>query len=97
VEEVGDRGLCEGSTEEHRGPDIRLFPPIEVAIAIPARAGQVLADLRVVVAHHAASGPLAFADETVEQFLQLAGRGEVVQVEQGSAIQNGVADLDYTT
>src|SRR5208282_861912 len=48
---VGGQGLFEAPAEDHRGPGILLPPSVEVAIAIAARAAQVLADLRVAIDH----------------------------------------------
>jgi hypothetical protein len=38
--------LFEAAAEQHGGPDIFLLPAIEIAMAITARAGQVLGDRR---------------------------------------------------
>src|ERR1035441_167673 len=44
--------LFEAAAEEHGGPDVFLLPAIEIAMAITARAGQVLGNLGVAVIHH---------------------------------------------
>src|ERR1019366_6221735 len=44
--------LFEAAAEEHGGANILLLPAIEVAMAVTARAGQVLGDLGVAVVHH---------------------------------------------
>ena len=49
--EKGTQSLFEGAAEQHRGPGVLLLPAIEIAVPIPPRAGEVLADLGVAVGH----------------------------------------------
>ena len=51
--EESSQGLLEGSAEKHNGTCVFLFPAIEVAMFVAARATQVLADLGVAVGHFA--------------------------------------------
>ena len=92
--EVRGQGLLEGATEEHGGAGVFLPPAVEVAIPVAARAAEVLADLGVAVGHQATSDPVFIAGSGT-QFRPLAGRSEAVEVEQGSAVDGGVADLDH--
>src|SRR5439155_25931941 len=57
AEEVGSQSPFERSAEEHGGSRILLLPAIEIAMAIAARAGQVLADLGLPLEHQATSEP----------------------------------------
>ena len=61
--EVGGQGLLEGTTEQHRCPGVFLFPAVQVAIPVAARAAEVLADLGVAVGHQATSDPVFFKQE----------------------------------
>ncbi len=63
----GGQRLFEGAPEQHRRAGIFLLPAIEVAIAIPPRAGKVLADLGVAVGHQATCGLSRFAGESSSQ------------------------------
>src|SRR5271166_6609709 len=51
VTKQGSQCLFEAAAEEHGGAGVFLLPAIEVAMAITARAGQVLGDLGVTVSH----------------------------------------------
>jgi len=53
--EIGREGFLKGSAEQHCGSGVFLPPAVEVAIAVTARAAEVLADLSVAVVHHATS------------------------------------------
>ena len=82
----------EGATEEHRRPRVLLLPAIEIAMPIAPRTGEVLADLGVAVGH---SGHLRVVQICGGEFFPAAGRGKTVQPEQGSAVEDDVADLDH--
>src|SRR5205823_502105 len=56
-----------GATEEHCCPGILLLPPIQIAMPIAPRAGEVLADLGVTVRHEATCGLSRFAGESSSQ------------------------------
>ncbi len=94
-------GLFEAAAEKHGGPDIFFLPAIEIAMAITARAGQVLGDLGVAVGHCCYPLPSACltvacrrnADMSVDQFFPLAGRGKAIEIHQRDAVDDGVADL----
>src|SRR6266571_5273941 len=49
--EVGTQSLFKAATENHRCPGFFFPPPIQVTVAIAARATQVLTDLRVAIDH----------------------------------------------
>src|SRR5208283_2711222 len=53
VAEQSRHRLFEAAAEEHGGSDIFFLPAIEIAMAITARASQVLGDLGVAVGHRA--------------------------------------------
>ena len=61
--EVGGQSLLKGATEQHRRPGVFLFPAVQVAIPVAARAAEVLADLGVAVDHQATSDPVFFKHE----------------------------------
>ena len=65
-------------------------------MAIAARAGEVLADLGVAVGHFDASHTARLAGDALESCSHSTGRRETVEVEQGSAVHDRVADLDDT-
>ena len=73
VAEQGRHRLLEAATEQHGGANVLLLPAIEVAMAVTARAGQVLRDLGVAVIHHDA---LCFS-------AQLLPLGQTVGMRQG--------------
>src|ERR1017187_1422667 len=52
VTEESCHSLREAAAEEHGGPNIFFLPAIQIAMAITARAGQVLGNLGVAVIHH---------------------------------------------
>src|SRR5438045_5165057 len=54
---VSSHGLLEGSAEQHGGPSVLLFPAIEVAMLVAARAGEILTNLGVAVGHDDTSDP----------------------------------------
>src|SRR5262245_22160610 len=61
--EIGGESLFEGPAKQHSGAGVLLFPGVEIAIPVAARAREVLANLRVAVGHQATSGlPLARVD-----------------------------------
>src|SRR5712692_7078698 len=49
--EVGTQSFLKAATEDHRCPCFLFPPPIQVAVAIAARAAKILADLRVAIDH----------------------------------------------
>src|SRR5713226_2055280 len=49
---VGTQGFFKTATEDHRCPCLFFTPPIQVTVAIAARAANVLTDLRVAIDHH---------------------------------------------
>src|SRR5205814_2684643 len=51
----GGQSAFKSAPEEHGGPGVFLFPAIEIAMTVAARAGEVLADLGVAVDHEATS------------------------------------------
>src|SRR5205823_6063898 len=55
--EIGAECLLKGSPEEHSGPGVFLLPAIQIAVPVPARAVQVMADLGIGVGHQATSEP----------------------------------------
>src|SRR2546425_9042321 len=57
AQEVGGQSAFKGAPEEHGCPGVFLFPAIEIAMTVAARASQVLADLGVAVYHQATSDP----------------------------------------
>ena len=63
----GAQGSFEGAAEQHRCPGVLLLPAIEIAMPIPPRAGEVLADLGVAVGHQATCGLSRFAGESSSQ------------------------------
>src|SRR6266404_3423516 len=48
---VGAESFLKAAPEDHRCPRLLFPPPIQVAVAIAARAAQVLTDLRVAIDH----------------------------------------------
>src|SRR6266571_397246 len=48
---VGTQSLFKAATEDHRCPGLFFPPPIQVTVAVAARAAQVLTDLRVAIDH----------------------------------------------
>ena len=100
VTEQSRHRLLEAAAEKHGGANIFLLPAIEIAMAVTARAGQVLGNLGVAVVHHDAlflPRALTVASrrdgDGSGQFFPLAGRGEAVEVHQRDAVDHGVADL----
>src|SRR6516164_11265286 len=92
--EVGRESLFEGPAKEHRGPGVFLAPAIEVAMAVTTRTAQILADLGVAVGQVRPLGAVVFRccrRQGRSQTSPLAGGGEAVKVEQGSAVLGGVA------
>ena len=65
-------------------------------MAIAARAGEVLADLGVAVGHLDASHTARLAGDALETRSHSTSRRETIEIEQGSAVHDGVADLDDT-
>src|SRR5579864_236309 len=51
--EVSTQSLFEGSAEEHGSAGVSLLPAVQIAMPVPARAVQVMADLSVRVGHEA--------------------------------------------
>src|SRR6266404_5331942 len=51
LRKVGTKSLFKAPTEDHRCSGLFFTPAIQVAVAIAARAAQVLADLRVAIDH----------------------------------------------
>jgi hypothetical protein len=85
--------LFESATEEHRCPGIFLFPAVEIAIPIPPRTGEVLADLRVAICH---SSHLWIVQVRGGKFFPTTGGCESVESEQRSSVDYDWADLDDT-
>ena len=54
---VSRHGLLKGPPKQHGRPGVFLFPAVEVAMLVAARAGQVLADLGIAVGHEDTSDP----------------------------------------
>src|ERR1039457_2114887 len=73
------QGLFECAPEQHRRPCVLLLPAVEIAIPIPPRAGEVLADLCVAVSH---LGHLRIVEVCGRQFLPTTGRRESLESEQ---------------
>ena len=48
---IGAQSLFESAAEQHRRSCVLFLPAIEIAMAIPPRAGEVLTDLGVAVGH----------------------------------------------
>src|SRR6266704_4027141 len=48
---VGPKSFVKAATEDHRCPGLFFPPPIQVTVAVAARAAQVLTDLRVAIGH----------------------------------------------
>src|SRR5439155_14020362 len=48
---VGAESLFKAAAKDHRCPCLFFLPPIQVAVAIAARAAKILADLRVAIDH----------------------------------------------
>src|SRR5216683_1739018 len=48
---VGTESFFKAATKDHRRPRLFFPPPIQVTVAIAARAAQVLTDLRVAIDH----------------------------------------------
>src|SRR5436190_17217337 len=53
--EVSSKSLFEGASKEHGGPGVLLLPAVEIAMAVFARAAQVLTDLGVAKGGHEAT------------------------------------------
>src|SRR5882762_10149077 len=51
LSKVGAQSFLKAATEDHRCPCLFFPPSIQIAVAIAARAAQVLADLRVAIDH----------------------------------------------
>ncbi len=96
--EQGGHCLFEGTAEQHGGPEVFLLPAIEVAVAVTARAGQILGNLGVAVGHRdIPSLPASRARASfvcgrewgeAEKFLPLAGGSEAVEVHQRNSVYN---------
>ena len=93
--EVGSHRLLEGPTEEHGCPSVFLFPAIEVAMLVAARAGQILADLRVAVSHEDTSDPRGSLSVKTGELFPPGRRREAVEVEDRDAVHRDFADLDH--
>ena len=61
-------------------------------MAIAPRAGQILADLRVAVGHQATCEPSRLEGR---KFFPATGGGKTIQPEQGSAVEDDMADLHH--
>ena len=92
--EEGAQSLFEGATEQHCCPGVLLFPAVQIAMPIPARAGEVLADLGVAVGHHATCGLSRLVAGVDSSSHRLAGANPS-KSEQGGAVENDVADFDH--
>src|SRR5438876_10925139 len=53
---VSTESFFKTSTEDHRCPCFFFLPPIQVAVAIAAKAAKILADLRVAINHRCRLG-----------------------------------------
>src|SRR6266702_2007653 len=51
LRKVGTESFFKAATEDHRCPCFFFTPPIQIAVAIAARAAKILADLRVAIDH----------------------------------------------
>ena len=85
---------CSGifPAEQHRRPGVLLLPTLEIAMLIKPRAGQVLANLGVAVGH---SGHLRVVQICAGKFFPTVDGSRAVKSEQGSAVEDDVADLDH--
>src|SRR5215472_11318112 len=81
----------EGAAEEHGCSCVFLLPTVEIAVAIPLRAGQVLTNLGVAVYH---SGHLRVIKIRGRKFFPTASYSKAVKTEQGSAVENDLTDLN---
>src|SRR5579872_828286 len=86
------QGSFEGAPKEHRRASVLFLPAVEVAMPIPPRAGQVLADLSEAVGH---SGNLWTVQIRGRKFVPTARRSKAVESEQRRTVENDVADLDH--
>src|SRR5436190_20313951 len=66
AQEIGGQSALKGASEEHGCPGVFLLPTVERAMAVSARAGQVVADLGVAVGHRATPELFGFCAVTAD-------------------------------